>query len=76
MLLELKQPEQAVREFETSLRDSPRRFNGLYGAALAAQLSGDKKKASAYYRKIVTLVSHTESARPELRKAKQFLAQK
>ncbi|MBA3569465.1 MAG: hypothetical protein H0W28_08995 [Pyrinomonadaceae bacterium] len=76
MLLELRQPEQALGEFETSLRDSPKRFNGLYGAALAAELSGNKKKASAYYRKIVALMAHTDSARPELRKAKQFLAQK
>ncbi|MCA1575557.1 MAG: hypothetical protein LC770_13735, partial [Acidobacteria bacterium] len=63
-------------EFETSLRDSPKRFNGLYGAALAAQLAGITKKASAYYRKIVALMAHADSARPELRKAKQFLAQK
>ncbi|MBA2524297.1 MAG: hypothetical protein H0V18_00745 [Pyrinomonadaceae bacterium] len=76
LLLELKQPELALREFETSLRDSPKRFNGLYGAALAAQLSGDRKKASAYYRKIVVLMAHADSARPELSKAKQFLAQK
>lgn len=76
LLLELKQPELALREFETSLRDSPKRFNGLYGAALAAQLSGDRKKASAYYRKIVLLMAHGDSARPELRKAKLFLAQK
>ncbi|HYN23954.1 MAG TPA: hypothetical protein VES69_02800 [Pyrinomonadaceae bacterium] len=76
LLLELKQPELALPEFETSLRDSPKRFNGLYGAALAAQLSGDRKKASAYYRKIVALMAHADSARSELRKAKQFLAQK
>lgn len=76
LLLELKQPELALPEFETSLRDSPERFNGLYGAALAAQLAGDKKKASAYYRKIVALMANGDGARPELRKAKEFLAQK
>ncbi len=76
MLLELKQPQQALREFETSLRDSPKRFNGLYGAARAAQLSGDLKKAGSYYRKIVMLTVHAEGVRPELREAKQFLAQK
>lgn len=76
LLLERKQPELALREFETSLRDSPRRFNGLYGAALASQLSGDRKKASAYYRKIVALIAYADSARPEFRKAKEFLTQK
>jgi tetratricopeptide (TPR) repeat protein len=76
LLIELKQPELALREFETSLRDSPKRFNGLYGAVLAARLSGDRKKAGAYYRKIVALRAHADSDRPELRKVKQLMAQK
>ena len=45
MLIELNQPEQALLQFETSLKDSPNRFNGLYGAARAAQLAGNRKKA-------------------------------
>lgn len=76
MLLELKQPEQALREFETSLGDSPNRFNGLYGAARAAQLSNDKKKAGDYYAKMVTLTAHADSERPELQKIREFVAQK
>jgi tetratricopeptide (TPR) repeat protein len=76
LLLELKQPEQALREFEASLRDSPNRFNGLYGAARAAELSGDKKKAGAYYAKMVTLTEHADSDRPELQKIRAFVAQK
>src|SRR5882672_3547624 len=36
LLLELKQPTAALQEFETSLRSAPNRFNGLYGAARAA----------------------------------------
>lgn len=76
MLLELKQPEQALREFETSLGDSPNRFNGLYGAARAAELSNDKKKAGDYYAKMVTLTAHADSERPELQKIREFIAQK
>lgn len=76
LLLELKQPEQALREFETSLGDSPNRFNGLYGAARAAELLGDKKKASDYYAKMVTLTAHADSDRPELQKIREFVAQK
>jgi hypothetical protein len=76
MLIELNQPEQALREFETSLRDSPNRFNGLYGAARAAELSGDLKKARTYYEKLVALCEHADGIRPELRKAKAFLAKK
>ncbi len=76
MLIELNQPEQALREYEASLRDSPNRFNGLYGAARAAELSGNKKQASDYYAKIVTLTVHADSDRTELQKAKEFLARK
>lgn len=76
MLLELKQPEQALREFELSLSDSPNRFNGLYGAARAAELSGDKKKAEAYYAKMIPLTAHADSDRPELQKIREFVAHK
>lgn len=75
MLLELKQPEQALREFEASLGDSPNRFNGLYGAARAADLSGDKRKARDYYTKMVTLSAHADSDRPELQKIREFVSQ-
>src|ERR1017187_3016127 len=43
MLLELKQPAQAMTEFEATLRTAPNRFNALSGAARAAKLSGDKE---------------------------------
>lgn len=76
MLIECNQPELALREFETSLRDSPDRFNGLYGAARAAELSGDAKKARTYYTKLVALCDHADSVRAELRKAREFLARK
>lgn len=74
MLIELKQPEQALREFETSLSDSPNRFNGLYGAAQAAELSGDLKKARTYYEKLIVLCVQTDGTRTELRNARAFLA--
>src|SRR6185437_16653162 len=45
LLLELKQPAAALEEFETSLRSTPERFNGVYGAARAASLATDQKKA-------------------------------
>ena len=76
MLIELNQPEQALREFEVSLRTSPNRFNGLYGAARAAELSGDRQKARTYYANIATLCEYADDIRPELRKARKFLAKK
>ena len=70
LLLELHQPGQALQEFETSLLASPNRFHGLYGAAKAAELSGDKEKATSYYTKLVEICSHADSDRPELREAR------
>jgi hypothetical protein len=74
LLLELKQPAQALHEFETSLRASPNRFNGLSGAARAAQLAGNAEKAHAYYAKLVSLCDHGDSTRVELTDARTFLA--
>lgn len=76
MLIELNQPQQALQEFAASLQDSPNRFNGLFGAARAAELLGDKKTAGDYYAKLVALTANADSDRPELRKTKEFLAQK
>jgi tetratricopeptide (TPR) repeat protein len=76
MLLEAKQPVPALEAFEASLKLTPERFNSLYGAAHAAQLAGDRQKASAYYSKLVANCSRASSDLPELREAKQFLSQK
>ena len=73
LLLDLKQPIAALQEFETSLRTTPNRFNGLYGAARAAKLASDQKKAKTYYAKLVALCRHADSIRPEIEEAKAFL---
>ena len=73
LLLELKQPAAALREFETSLRSAPNRFNGLYGAARAANLAADRKSAKAYYGKLMALSRQADSVRPEIEEAKKFL---
>ncbi len=74
LLLALKQPHAALQEFETSLRSAPNRFNGLYGAARAAKLAADQKRAKTYYTKLVALCRQADSIRPEIAEAKAFLA--
>ena len=74
LLLELEQPAQALREFEASMPKEPNRFNGLYGAGRAAELSGDTQKARTYYAKLVALCDQSDTDRPALRHAKAFLA--
>lgn len=46
LLLELNQPEKALEAYQAALKDSPNRLNGLSGVARAAQLAGDRRKAS------------------------------
>ena len=76
LLLDLSQPAQALVEFETSLRNAPNRFNGLYGAARAAADSRNRKKAAEYYARLVKLCERSDGSRPELEQAKRVLARK
>jgi len=72
MLLELNKPALALEAFELNLKTHPNRFNGLHGAAIAAERSGEKEKAKGYYKKLLD-ISDGNSKRPELQKAKSFL---
>ena len=74
MLLELKQPAQALVEFEGTLRTAPNRYNALSGAARAAKLSGNNEKAKSYYTKLLGICDHADGDRPELKDAKSLLA--
>ena len=76
MLLELGDSRQALKEFETSHQVEPNRFKGLYGAARAAELSGDLEKARTYYAGLLVLCEKADTERPELKEAKAFLAKK
>jgi len=76
MLLELKQPALALKEFEASQLREPNRFRGLYGAALAAEAAGDRQKAAEYFAKLTTLTKNGDGTRPELARAKAYIAQR
>jgi tetratricopeptide (TPR) repeat protein len=70
MLLELKQPDLALREFEASQAREPNRFRNYLGAARAAEMAGDATKAAGYYQKLVALAKDADTMRPELVQAK------
>ena len=76
MLLELKQPALALKEFEASHKVEPNRFRGLYGAARAAAQSGDMAKAKTYYEGLVVLSQNADTERLEIKEAKAFLSKK
>jgi tetratricopeptide (TPR) repeat protein len=74
MFLALGQPAQALIEFERSLKRDVNRFRGLYGAARAAQATGNTAAAREYYAKLQSLSIDRDTERPELAQAKTFLA--
>jgi len=76
MLLELNRPEEALAEYERSMKIDPNRFNGLAGAARAAELTHQPAKASTYYAQLLKNCPDAgHSDRPELRSAQQTVAQ-
>lgn len=76
LLLELKRPAEALKEYEILLQTTPNRFNTLYGAARAAELAGNRQKARTYYKKLLTNCSHATGDRAELQSAKAYLAKR
>jgi len=62
--MESKMYEEALKEYEKSLERSKNRFNSLYGAGKASELSGDMVTAMKYYEK---LVDQTKNADPGLK---------
>jgi tetratricopeptide (TPR) repeat protein len=76
MLLEAKRPQQALAEYQTDLKLYPNRFDGLYGAARAAEAAGKQDQASQYYAQLVKNCEGSNSERPELSRAKELLAKK
>ena len=76
LLLEMNRPDQALAEYETDLKFNPNRFDGLYGAAHAAELAGNNDKAGTYYAELVKICAGSNSDRPELNRAKSLVAQR
>lgn len=73
MLLQMGKTGQALQAYEADLKKQLNRFNGLYGAARAAELSNNPDKAILYYQQLVTIAGPGSQDRPELEKARQYL---
>src|ERR1700757_902769 len=82
ILLEAKHPQQALAEYQTDLKLNTNRFNGLYGAARAAEESGKQSEANEYkgsnrlHATLVKVCAGGSSTRPELSHARELLAKK
>src|SRR5580692_10057318 len=76
MLLEMNEPAQALTQFEATLAKEPGRFRALYGAARAAQLSGNHNASQRYFRELLKVCSNADKpGRPELIEAQEALSQ-
>ncbi|MGB5499182.1 MAG: hypothetical protein WBM77_09665, partial [Maribacter sp.] len=75
MLLKLNKPTEALEAYELNLKGHPNRFNGVYGAAIAAKQSGDSEKAIQYFSQLIELTKNSNSTRPEIEEAKKYIQQ-
>lgn len=76
LLFELERYGGALWSYAKTLEREPRRARALFGAARAAERSGDAAQARAYYAQVAELMKEADSARPELETAKAFLAKR
>ena len=74
MLLGMKRPEEALREYNAQLKINPKRFDSLYGAGQAAELMKQPEKAADYYRPLAAGCANQSSTRPELAHAREFIS--
>ena len=74
LYLALNRPEDALKAYKLNLKGHPSRFNGIYGAAKAAQQLNDTKLTAYYFEKLIKLSENVNSSRPEISEAKEFLA--
>jgi hypothetical protein len=76
MFLELNDPAKALEQFEAALKKEPRRFRSIYGAAQAAQLIGSTGTSQRYFRELLEICANADTARPELKQARNTLAKR
>jgi hypothetical protein len=75
MELEFGHAQEALADYEVSLKLSPNRLNGLYNAGRAAEAAGDATKARLYYAALLKSTNDgKDSARPEFTHARSFVS--
>ena len=75
MLLMLNRPKEALAEYESALKIDPNRFNGLAGAAHAAEMAHQAEKANTYYAQLLKNCNEGKNSdRPELARAKTMVS--
>lgn len=72
MYLQLNEGAPALEQFKATLQREPGRFLALFGAARAAQLSGNREASQSYFRQLLeSCVYADKPARPEILEAQR-----
>jgi hypothetical protein len=75
MLLKTNEPAKALVQFEATLRNEPRRFHALYGAAQAAQLIGTRDVSQRYFQELLKVCAKADQpGRAEIKEARDAVA--
>jgi hypothetical protein len=74
MLLDRGMTGEALVAFEATKAKEPNRFEGLAGAAKAAEMLGDNEAARQNHQQLVALTANADTERPEVTTAKTYLA--
>jgi tetratricopeptide (TPR) repeat protein len=75
MLLQMKEPASALKEFEATLEHEPNRFRALSGAARSALLAGDREKARSYYATLLKVCERADTpGRADLVEARRVVS--
>jgi hypothetical protein len=74
MQLEAGDASAALRAFEASMTKEPGRLRGAFGAAHAAEAAGDAASARKHYARMLEIASDADTVRPELERARHYLA--
>jgi tetratricopeptide (TPR) repeat protein len=72
LLLAVNRAKEAGQEFQAELKIYPGRFRGLYGAALAAEQSGDKQTAQHLYTQLAAQTAKADASRDELKRIREY----
>lgn len=62
----------AMKAYVSNLKIRPGRFNSVYGAATAANKSGDHANAKKYFGQLLELTKASAKSRPQIREAEMF----
>ncbi|MCI0663289.1 MAG: hypothetical protein L0220_19665 [Acidobacteria bacterium] len=74
MLLEMKRPAEAIKQFTETLKRTPGRPKAIFGLASSAEALGDKQTAIKRYTEFLELWKQADQDRPEIAAARRFLS--